>query len=101
MTVSIPDDETTVLLEADTGRVTAKALWIQNFSETVGFYVQAKPQHNSTADAVTVGEEFYLPPASSATLPSTFLTDNPALVAAKWLARQDSGASVDLNAGRF
>ncbi len=101
MTVSIPDDEITVLIAGDVTRAPAKALFIQNFSLTVGFWLKAIPGHNPDADSVVVGEDLYLGPAASATTPTTLFTDTPSLAAAKWLARQDSGGAVNLNVGRF
>ena len=101
MTVSIPNDTVTVLLAEDTSRTPAKAVWIQNLSTTVGFSLKAVVGHNDSADAITIGEELYLGPAASATQPTTFMTDNPALVCARWLARQASGGAVNLNVGRI
>lgn len=101
MTVSIPNDTVTVLLAEDTSRTPAKAVWIQNLSTTVGFSLKAVVGHNDSADAITIGEELYLAPAASATQPTTFMTDNPALVCARWLARQASGGAVNLNVGRI
>lgn len=100
-TVSIPNNTVTVVLAGDTSRTPAKAVWIQNFSTTVGFSLKAVPGHNDAEDAITVGEELYLAPAASATEPTTLLTDTPALVAAKWLVKQNSGDAVNLNAGRY
>jgi len=101
MTVPIPDDVTTELIAGETSRIPSKALWIQNFSTTVGFNLHAAPGSSQDPNAVTVGADLYLGPAASATQPSTFLTDNPALVCARWLARQDSGGAVNLNVGRI
>lgn len=101
MTVSIPNNVVTVLIAGDSSRVPAKALWIQNFSTTVGFNIHAEPGSSQDANAVTVGSDLYLGPAASATQPTSFLTDNPSLVAARWLARQASGGAVNLNVGRI
>mgnify|MGYP003443554643 FL=1 len=100
-TVSIPNNTATTLLAADNTKAPKKALWIQNFSTTVGFSLVAKPGHNDTADPFTASEELYLAPATSATEPTTLLTDTPALVSARWLAKQASGGAVNLNVGRF
>ena len=104
MTVAIPNDTTTQLIAEDVSKTPAKALWIQNLSLTVGFWLTPQVGDTSAADSVTVGADLFLAPAqdiASVTVPTTFLTDNPALVQARWLARQDSGGSVDLNVGRI
>lgn len=101
MTVSIPNNTVTVLIAEDTSRTPAKAVWIQNFSTTVGFYLKAVPGDDPTADAITIGEELYLAPAASATAPTALLADTPALAAAKWLVKQNSGGSANLNVGRY
>lgn len=101
MTVSIPNNTVTVLIAGDTSRTPAKAVWIQNFSTTVGFSLKAVPGHSDEADAITIGEELFLAPAVSATEPTTLLADTPALAAAKWLAKQNSGGAVNLNVGRY
>lgn len=104
MTVSIPNNVATVLLAADTSKTPAKTLWIQNFSLTVGFNLTCVPNASQTAEAVTVGEDFFLAPGQTiagVVVPSTLVTDETRLVAAKWLARQASGGAVNLNVGRF
>lgn len=104
MTVAIPNDTITELIPEDVSKTPAKTLWIQNHSLTVGFWLTPQVGDTSVADAVTVGEDFFLAPAqdiASVTVPTTFLTDNPALVQARWLARQNSGGSVNLNVGRI
>jgi hypothetical protein len=100
-TVSVPNNTVKVILAGDISRTPAKAVWIQNFSTTVGFSLKAVSGHNDEADAITVGEELYLAPAASATEPTTFLSDTPALATAKWLAKQDSGGTATLNIGRY
>lgn len=101
MTVSIPNDAVTVLIAGETSRIPSKALWIQNFSTTVGFNIHAEPGSSQDVNAVVVGSDLYLGPAASATSPTTFLTDNPSLICARWLARQASGGAVNLNVGRI
>ena len=100
MTVSIPNDTVTVLIAGETSRVPSKMLWIQNFSTTVGFNVHAEPGSSQDTNSVTEGADLYLGPAASATQPTSFLTDNPSLICARWLARQASGGAVNLNVGR-
>jgi hypothetical protein len=88
-------------LAGDTSKTPAKAVWIQNFNTTVGFSLKAVPGHSDELDAVTIGADLFLAPAVSSTQPTTLLADTPALAAAKWLVRQNSGGAVNLNVGRF
>jgi hypothetical protein len=104
MTVSIPNNVTTVLLTADTSKTPAKTLWIQNFSLTVGFNLNVVPNAGQTAETVTVDADFFLPPGQTiagVVVPATFFTDEARLVAGRWLARQASGGAVNLNVGRL
>jgi len=97
MTVSIPNNASTVAVADNTTGVKYHAVWFQNFSTTVGIYV------NSNAAAAAT--EFYLPPATSATAPGTLVIQSSGgdqtLVNKPWYAFQASGGAVNLNCGRW
>lgn len=102
--VAIPDDETTEVLASDTARAPKQSLWIQNHNQTTGIWLVAVPPASAEAGDVTIGKDFFLAPAqlvNGVVVPATFITTDRPLVSAKWLARQNSGGSIDLNIGRF
>jgi len=101
MTITIPDSTVTTLIERNTDRLPKKFLWMQNFDLSNGVCIKAIPGSNVEEEDIEVGAEFFIPPAQSESLPATFATDVEALVNTKWIAKQTSGSSVNLNVGRY
>lgn len=97
MTVSIPNNASTVAVADNTSGVKYHAVWFQNFSTTVGIYI-----NSNNAAAAT---EFYIPPAASATSPASLVIQSSGgdqtLVNKPWYAFQASGGAVNLNCGRW
>lgn len=98
MTVSIANNLTTVAITANITPLKSHAVWFQNFSTTVGLYLEPL----GTAATAT---SFYLPPATSATVPGTLIIQSSGgdttLPNATWNAFQASGGAVDINCGRW
>ncbi len=97
MTVSVPNNATTAVLADVTTGLKSHAVWFQNFSTTVGIYL------NSIGAAAAT--EFYLPPGTSATAPGTLIIQSSGgdatLVNKSWNAFQASGGAVDIKCGRW
>jgi len=96
-TVSIPNNASTLAVADITDNVKYHAVWFQNFSTTVGFYLNS----NGAASAT----QFYLPSAASATSPASLVVQSTGgdstLVNKPWYAFQASGGAVNLNCGRW
>jgi len=95
--VSIPNNASTVAVADNTTGTKYHAVWFQNFSTTVGMYLNC-----SGASAAT---EFYLPPGTAATAPGTLIIQasgsDQTLVSKAWYAFQASGGAVNLSCGRW
>jgi hypothetical protein len=101
MTVSIPNNASTTALAAVTGPIKSHAIWFQNFNTTSGIYLIVDTGAGATAAAT----EFYLSPATSATLPSSLIVQSSGgdttLVNERWAAFQASGGALNLSCGRW
>lgn len=97
MTVAIPNNTSTEALAPVTDGILKHAVWFQNFNESSGMYLNA--------GAAATATEFYLPPATSATLPSSLIIQSSGgdstLVQSSWRAFQASGSSLNLRCGRW
>lgn len=97
MTVAIPNNASTVAVADNTSGVKYHAVWFQNFSTTVGIYLNC--------DGAATAAQFYLPPGLSSTAPGTLVVQSSGgdetLVNNPWYAFQASGGSVNLNCGRW
>jgi len=96
-TVSIPNNASTLAVAEITDNVKYHAVWFQNFSTTVGIYLNS----NGAATAT----QFYLPPGTAATAPGTLIIQSSGadqtLVNKPWYAFQASGGAVNLACGRW
>ena len=96
MIVAVPNTTSTEVLAAVSGGDRKHAVWFQNYDTTNGVNLSV-----GAAD----DEEFFLPPASGATSPSSLVIQSSGgdgtLVNSSWNAYQTSGASLDLYCGRW
>jgi hypothetical protein len=97
MIVAVPNTTSTEVLAALGGADKKHAVWFQNYDTTNVV--------NLNCGAAADDEEFCLPPAESATKPSSLVIQSSGgdgtLVNASWRAYQASGASLDLYCGRW
>lgn len=97
MTVAIPNNTSTLALAAITDNVKYHAVWFQNFNTTTGFYLDSQASGSA--------EDFYIPPAASATAPASVIIQSTGgdgtLVNKAWYAFQASGGSVNIQTGRW
>lgn len=97
MIVAVPNNASTEALAKKGSGILSHAVWFQNYSETVGFYINCI----DSAD----NEEFYLPPTTNAAIPTSLVIQNTGndqtLVNSAWNAFQSSGGSVNLYCGRW
>jgi hypothetical protein len=80
-----------------------KCVWFQNYSDAEGIYVF--PVVGEASNPMTPEEEFFLPPADSATKPSTLMLQatggDSTLVNREWRAYQESGGDLDIFVGKW
>lgn len=100
--VSVATSTVTVVIAALAANVKPdrKAIWFQNFNTTAGFYLRPDvPGVSDNPDA----DEFFLPPATSATLPTSLIVQNSGgdttLANRAWNAFQTSGSSLNIKCG--
>ena len=97
MTVSIPDNVSTTVLDAVTSPIKSHAVWFQNFNTSTHIHL------NVNGDASNA--EFYLQPAASSTQPTSLIIQSSGgdstLVNENWMAFQNSGGAVNLKCGRW
>lgn len=97
MTISIPNNASTLALAPNATALDYHAVWFQNFNTTSGLYL--------IADGTAAASEFYLPPAGSATAPSSLVVQSTGgdstLVNGGWSVFQASGGALNLNCGRW
>lgn len=101
MLVTIPNEESTKVLDEVSGAETCHAVWFQNFETGSGVYL------NCQGDAEE--NEFFLGPASEVgeglVVPASLVVQNTGgdttLVNAEWRAWQNSGGAVNIKCGRW
>lgn len=98
-TVALANDAVTQVLA---GQRDSKMVWFQNFNTGTGagVYLMAKQMFPGTATPSFSTAEFYVPPATDAQHPGYFALDTPGLCDYSWFAYQNSGGSININAGR-
>jgi hypothetical protein len=97
MTVSIPNDASITVLEANTTAIRGHAVWFQNFNTAAHIHLNV--------NGAATGTDFYLPRATSASVPSSLVIQasggDTTLINKAWTAFQTSGGAINISCGRW